>query len=454
MYKVSSLNSNEVSCHSMRSMLAEHYVSEGAINTRKIKKKNTIQLGEIADVIQIIIFGKKQMQSPPDKGIPLYSGSEILKFEPKPSTYIHKRYAEKFKFGSICQKNWILMTLSGTVGSVSYVDYRFEDTFVTDDAMRIIAKSVPWGYLYAVLKSNFYRSIVENLQYGTVVKHIHSSQISEIPIPIFPQPLTQEIHDLVEEASQLRTEANKILTDCKTAIMNQYGALKPAPSKNAFKIKSSKLFVGDKFSKEFRLEADFYHPSTEAVINHLKTLPYALLGDLTTEIHSSGLRQRNFVENGIPLFAGQHLNLLNPQSNKQLSKTLTRNIGKNMTQDGDILLTSIGTLGKTQLVYQNVYKNVFASQHMLRIRVSPEKIHPGFVYLFLSTDLGYKQIMKYKTGSVIEGIQAIHAASVCIPIPEDKGSSLGEKAYQLTLMRQKALDLEKKAIQLVEKALS
>lgn len=56
------------------------------------------------------------MQSPPEKGIPLYSGSEILKTQPTPSTYIHKKYIEKFKYGAICKKNWILLTLSGTVG--------------------------------------------------------------------------------------------------------------------------------------------------------------------------------------------------------------------------------------------------------------------------------------------------------------------------------------------------
>lgn len=90
---------------------------------------------------------------------------------------------------------------------------------------------------------------------------------------------------------------------------------------------------------------------------------------------------------------------------------------------------------------------------MFRIRLNQEKIHPGFVFLFLSTYLGQEQFMKYKTGSVIEGIQTIHAAAMRIPIPKDKGKELGEKAYKATELQQRALHLENQAIALVEKAL-
>lgn len=117
-----------------------------------------------------------------------------------------------------------------------------------------------------------------------------------------------EIHNLVEnKVAQLRTEANQILENCKSKLIEQFGLPNEPINKLAFSTKFSNLISGNKFSKEFRLEADFYHPKVEKIIEHLNTFECEYLGDLAIEIHSSGLRERNFVKNGIPLFAGQHL---------------------------------------------------------------------------------------------------------------------------------------------------
>ena len=154
---------------------------------------------------------------------------------------------------------------------------------------------------------------------------------------------------------------------------------------------------------------------------------------------------------GVTLVTGQSLGLLKPDLSKQLSKKLTRNIDKNLTLDGDILVTAFGTLGKVEYCYKNFYTGVFASQQLARIRVHKEKIDEGYVYLFLRSKIGQSLIQKFKTGSVIEWANWNNFCSIPVPIPKDKGKRLGEIAREVVTRFQRAYALETQAIELVEK---
>lgn len=46
------------------------------------------RLQELAEVRQPIIFGKRFMAGSPEKGIPVYSSSEMLKLDPEPAFYL------------------------------------------------------------------------------------------------------------------------------------------------------------------------------------------------------------------------------------------------------------------------------------------------------------------------------------------------------------------------------
>ena len=65
--------------------------------------------------------------------------------------------------------------------------------------------------------------------------------------------------------------------------------------------------------------------------------------------------------------------------------------------------------------------------------------------------MGEIQLLKHKTGSVIEWVKENNIASVVISMPDDKGQAIGEKYNKATLMIEEAFQKENQAIDLVEK---
>jgi hypothetical protein len=57
----------------------------------------TILLSELADVRQPTIFGKKEMQGTPSRGMPLFSSSEMLLQSPQPAYFISRRFESRLR---------------------------------------------------------------------------------------------------------------------------------------------------------------------------------------------------------------------------------------------------------------------------------------------------------------------------------------------------------------------
>ena len=91
-----------------------------------------------------------------------------------------------------------------------------------------------------------------------------------------------------------------------------------------------------------------------------------------------------------------------------------------------------------------------ASQHILRI--IPNKIHPGYLYSFISSFYGIYQIQKYIHGSVVDEITAPQIEQVYLPIPSGKiQEEIGKKVEEAFGLRDKANNVEKNAINFLEK---
>jgi restriction endonuclease S subunit len=429
---------------------AAYHLSDGPIAKAKLKFSPydlTTLKNECDKIFSGNIFKRTYVESA-EHGWPYLTGSDMVKADINSGKYISKKstgQAENLRI----KKDWILISCSGTLGNCVFTNTNFEGRIGTHDLIRVIPneKSLKKGYLYAYLSSRHGYGLLTQSSYGGVVKHIEPHHIENIPIPILHEIKQQEIHNLVVEASNLRVDANKLLSESINEIESQFIFEKP---KTNYSVNIRDILKGDKYTKESRLEADYYQPSTYAIESQILALPHALLGDLSKEVTISNLRGRTFVENGVTLITGQSLGLLKPDLSKQLSRKLTRNIEKNITLDGDVLVSAFGTLGKVEYCFKNFYSGVFASQQLARIRVDKTKIDEGYIYLFLKSRVGQSLIQKFKTGSVIEWANWNNFCSVLIPIPEDKGKRLGEIARQIALKFQQAYILETKAIELVE----
>jgi type I restriction enzyme, S subunit len=452
MERVSKVTSCQIINADGMSLLAEHHVSAGAYYLgRLLGHVKTVPLRELGKVVQVIIFGKKQMQCSQAKGIPLYPGSEILRTTPKPSTFLHPRYVNNFRFGAICKRNWILLTLSGTVGSVSYVDHRFQGSFVTDDAMRIVAENKPWGFLYSLLKSRYYRAIIENLQYGTIIKHIHHSQIEELPIPYFSIHMMNKVHSLIEESSELMTEAaSTVASALRDFDLNVLGT---SETINYRYPRDRYLACQRTRIQNMRLDA-YHHVGYCREGRDLIKRP-TVLGSYI-RAYQPPIFKRPYVKDGIPFMSGMDLYDAHPQVTNQLSRKM-QGIDKYIVNSGTILVQNVGQryglFGRPVVLHRHLDKCA-VTQHLTRIYPKKES-DKGFVYFFLLSEIGRRCLLGNSFGTSM-GVLFDKSFMEC-PCPEVDGDlrdQFSKPFTEFVRKRDQAIAKEKEAVQLVEQELS
>ena len=433
---------------------ASFHLSEGQITAKKIVNAPvplTTLDKETSSIFSGNIF-KRAYVNNAKYGFAYLTGSDMMKSDINSGKFISKKYTkqvDKLRIGKDC----ILVSCSGTLGNVVFTNDDFTDKIGTHDLIRIVPSEdgIKAGYLYAYLASKYGYSLLVQSSYGGVIQHIEPHHIKDLPIPLLPEKQQAEIHQLIVDAARLRVEANRLFGEAVKEIERgfEFNVDKKVNSVNIKEISK-----GDKYTNEARLEADFYSVNAKKIIQQIQKNNSGYLGDLATEVNRSGLRERTFVSNGIPLITGQNLNLNSLNNLKKLSRKFTRNIEKNTTNNSDILISVQGTIGKIEYVFDNIYKNVFASEQLTKVKIDSDLIHPGYVFAFLKSKLGQAQLLRFKTGSVIEWIIEHNIKSVLISIPEDKGHSIGEKINKLTLQRHNAYQKETQAIQLIENEIS
>ncbi|MBL7901568.1 MAG: restriction endonuclease subunit S [Bacteroidia bacterium] len=407
-------------------------------------------LGTLTDNIYTGGIFKRLFVEKESHGLPYISAQHMMNSNPlEIAKLISKKHTPRQEDMTL-KENQILVSCAGTVGNVRLVTKDLNGIIGSQDIIRVICdcKKAPYGFIFAYLASPTAYNYIQSFIYGSVVPRIEPNTLSKLPVPKFSNSKQQIIHDLIVEASNYRVKANKLLTEALFEIDSQF---KYVEDKKVFSVNISTIKDGDKYTKELRLECDYYQPSTVALVKYIKkNFDYALLGDLSDSVTISNLRGRTFVKKGVALITGQSLGLLKPDVSKQLSKTLTKNIAENTTKNGDVLVSAFGTLGKTEYCFNNFYTGVFASQQLVRIRTNKEKIHSGYIYLYLKSKAGQALIQKYKTGSVIEWANWNNFSSIPVPIPEDKGKALGKVAEKIAQTFQVAFEKEAEAINIIE----
>jgi len=156
-------------------------------------------------------------------GIPYLAGKDIIKIRPNDISYLSESETSNLDDYRL-EKEWTLLTCSGTIGRTCYIWNNYEDWVATHDLIRIVSKGkIDSGYLYAFLSNDYgYHQIVRH-KHGAVIDHITPEQIEEILIPIPEEEKIKKIGDLVRQAYDLRAvairledEAQEILTQALT----------------------------------------------------------------------------------------------------------------------------------------------------------------------------------------------------------------------------------------------
>lgn len=381
--------------------------------------------------------------------------SEMLYIYPKPIKYLIGQKNKEFAV----YEGTILLSRSGTIGNVTYVNKTLSKLLVSEHAIRIIPLEYG-GYLYAFLKTKIGKTLVQANIFGAVVDEIEPEHLRNIVIPNAPEEIRKEIHNLVIESYNLRDQSNALLDEAEKILYQELQlppieTLKPKYYDESIDLRNYTTRLKD---LNLRLDGSYHIPICKCIDLILKSTAKSivLLGDkqITQSITLPGRFKRVYVDenNGVQFLGGKDIFQLNPKTDKYLSlqKYKHQIEGELKILENDILTPSRGTIGKVVSATKNFESKVI-SDNIINIRASNNDI-AGYLYCFLNTTYGSIYIKRLIYGGVVDAMEPQMLANLQIPILKstEKQSEINSKVLQANELRYQAFLLEQKAVKMME----
>ncbi|MBQ3756226.1 MAG: N-6 DNA methylase [Oscillospiraceae bacterium] len=180
-----------------------------------------VRLGDLVVKDGIFYPGrhKRNYVDPSPESVEFYSGTQILQIRPFDLKYQPRDYKPAAKH--FVEKDWILITRSGSTGRVVMVTDSMAGTMVSEHVIRVICDEsiIDPYYVYAYLATeDIGKVLLEKGIYASVVDHITPDFVATIPIPRLAPEIEKEIADKVREAERKRDEANRAFVEERDAI--------------------------------------------------------------------------------------------------------------------------------------------------------------------------------------------------------------------------------------------
>lgn len=352
-------------------------------------------------------------------------------------------------------ENTVLLSRSGTIGNVAFVNETLSHFLVSEHAMRLECNDYS-GYVYAFLKTKVGKKLVTSNIYGAVVDQIEPEHLASVPIPNAPYEIKKKIHELIIKSYELRDESNALIDEATKLLIEELhlpaiedfdvSLYKKDASVDTYSVKLSEM--------NGRADASYHVPIVDAIVDILKknAAEVTTVGDerISSDIILPGRFKRVYVEEGYGtvLFGGKQMYELDPSNKKYLSKSKhdERIINELEIQENTTLISRSGTIGKVCLVPKH-WQNWVASEHIIRVVPASNDV-AGYISTFLSSDYGYELIKRFTYGSVVDEIDDNHVRQIQIPILKnqdiqkqinDLALQANEKRYQAYLLEQEAL---------------
>ena len=120
---------------------------------------------------------------------------------------------------TILSEGQILITRSGTIGNVVMVPPHWQGLAITADIIILDSKSKAFaGFLYAWFSSAVGKKLLKRYSYGAVVQHIEVAHVNEMPIPLLPTDVINEIGESMIQVNKDRAKAYELLEEAKALV--------------------------------------------------------------------------------------------------------------------------------------------------------------------------------------------------------------------------------------------
>ena len=136
----------------------------------------------------------------------------------------------------------------------------------------------------------------------------------------------------------------------------------------------------------------------------------------------SSIKVSTFVDEGIPVISGQHLNgtLLHDDQYRFITEEHAEKLGRANVQPGDIIFTHAGNIGQASYIPQtSQFGRYVISQRQFYVRCDSSKILPTFIIYFFKSPQGQHALLANTSSTGVPSISrpVTYLRSIKVPIP-------------------------------------
>ena len=356
------------------------------------------------------------------------------------------------------EKGTTLISCSGTIGRMAYTRREMAGMWSSQDVMKIAPDPnvVRPGYLYAFLSSRFGIPLVTGSTYGAIVQHIEPKHLVDIPVPIAPARFQEEVHRLVTEAAELRTEASAALR----AVIRDIESAAGLPPLNAkYQRDGLDTSLAQASAIGSRMDGMFHSRYHRSVLDPLSRIPANLrttIGHLAERLFHpdrfKGVRVDDSLY-GHRFFKTAALMRADPDIGYYVAKRIS-GVEKLLVNELAVLIPASGQtnglIGHPVLPFGDVVGGA-VSQDAIRIFCGTEALC-GYLFAFLSSEYGRRQLKSRTFGSSIPHLNVSGVEEVVVPkLGMSDIETLGNRAFAVRTARHEAVIKEREARSVLER---
>ena len=396
--------------------------------------------------------------SDPAYGVPFLSSSSVLHAALTYADLLRAQDANSARLAPLrIEEGMTLVVRSGTIGRMTYARAEMNGMWSSEHLLKIVPNPnlVRPGYLYAFLSSRFGVPLVVSETYGAIVRHIEPGHISDLPVPLAPDAIQDDVHRLVTEAAEMRTWASAELRTVIREIEEAVG-LPPLDIRYASAPPDTSLVKAS--ALRGRMDGLFHSGYHQEALARLRGLPEdrrTTVGELVRHVFWPPMFKRIPVDDpryGVPFFGTSALMRSDPDASYLLSRR-TSGFDNLFIDETTVLMPASGQLngiiGHVVLPHGDVLGGT-VTHDAIRLHC-PDEVTAGYVLACLSSEYGRRQLKVRAFGSSIPHLNESAVAGVELPLLDNAQiEAFGHRAVAVRTARHGAILKEREARALVE----
>lgn len=393
---------------------------------------------------------KRYWVDSPEFGVPFLGSTDILAADLSNLPFIAKKQIEANPL-LLIRKGYTLITRSGTIGRMAYTRPDMDGLACSEHVLRVSPdpQKIPSGYLYAFLSSKFGIPLVISGTYGSIIQGIEPEHIADIPVPRLDPQAEWEIHERVEKAAALRTEAQQAFQEA----LNMFHRLCELPTlptqHNPVPFGTTSCRFHD---LNGRLDTHYHSRSHQEAMHAVRDGKFGAdtVGKYAESIVEPARFKRiqtgDSAEGGIPFFGTAALMQFDPEP--MYSIWIRGNAEQYRVSSSTLLIPRsgqiYGIIGTPVLPIGQVIGGT-VTEDAIRVNCA-NGTTAGYLYIALNSEYGKRQLKCRAYGSSIPHLDVANIAAVSVPaVPPEIEQDLGNQGLLVAENRNKAIELEEEA---------